>query len=151
MKRWTFTLLVLLWCIVAIIYATFFSPSCRADQQPCDCDGTGNVTITDVVALINYIFNDIEPPRNEWVEVDTSVSVVQILDRPFTIRDWPVTVQNHFYLTTRLQIDTTEFYGFGDQTVVMIDTTTIVDTTIIREYVFRDATYPSGNELIRSR
>lgn len=117
---------------------------------PGDVNQSGSVNITDVVDLVNFIFNGVEIPRKEWVEVDTTVSVVQILDRPFTIRDWPIKAQNHFYVTTRTQYDTIEVLGWGD-TVLLIDSTTIVDTTVIREYIITEATYPSGSQLIKTR
>lgn len=124
--------------------------SAQADI-PGDVNQSGSVNITDVVDLVNFIFGGVEIPRTEWVEVDTTVSVVQILDRPFTIRDWPIKAQNHFYVTTRTKIDTIQVLGFPGENVVIIDTTTIVDTTVIREYIITEATYPSGNELIRTR
>ena len=98
---------------------------------PGDVNQSGSVNITDVMALVDYIFNGIEPPRTEWVEVDTTVSVVWILDRAFLTAEWPVVVQNHFYVT--------------------VDDSGRVDTTVIREYKITEATYPSGNELIRTR
>lgn len=104
--------------------------SAQADI-PGDVNQSGAVNITDVVDLVSYIFGGVEIPRKEWIEVDTTVALVRVLDRPLLTDNWPITVQNHFYVT--------------------VDDSGRVDTTAIREYIFREATYPSGNELIRSR
>lgn len=103
-----------------------------------DSNNSGDVTMSDVVYLINYIFGGGPAPaicpatlRTDWVEVDTTVSVVWILDRAFPVDTWPFRVQNHFYITS----DSTR-----------------TDTTIIREVVVTDASWiVSGNELIRTR
>lgn len=134
----------LLFLLVCLLPAPLFA------QSPGDVNQSGSVNIADVMCLVDYIFNGVEIPRTEWVEVDTTVSVVQILDRPFTIRDWPIKAQNHFYVTTLTQYDTIEVLGWGD-TVLLIDSTTIVDTTVIREYIITEATYPSGSQLIKTR
>jgi len=119
-------------------------------QSGGDANGDGAVTISDVVDLVRYIFEGVELPRTEWVEVDTTVSVVWILDRPFTVADYPIRVQKHYYVTTQAKIDTIRMLGFPGENVVIIDTTINVDTTAIREYIFHDATYQSGNQLIRT-
>lgn len=100
----------------------------RAEQQIGDCDASGTVTIADAMYLIQYIFNGgDEPRRTEWVEVDTTVSVVWILDRAFTVANYPITVNRHYYVAG-------------------------VDTTWLHEVVIDEATYlSSGNPLIRVR
>lgn len=116
----------------AILYAAFLVAvlwmSARAEQSIGDVDASGSVVITDVVYLIQYIFGGgPEPRRTEWVEVDTTVSVVWILDRAFTVADYPITVNRHYYVAG-------------------------TDTTWLREVVIDEATYlSSGNPLIRVR
>ncbi len=119
MRKLLAILLMLAVCVGAIWGAAHAS-------TPGDANGDGAVTISDVVDLVRYIFDGVELPRTEWVEVDTTVSVVWILDRPFTVADYPIRVQKHYYVAG-------------------------ADTTWLREVVIDEATYlHNGKPFVRT-
>lgn len=78
-----------------ILALLLFAPL-NADTRQGDVDQNGQVDISDCVALVNYIFLGIEPPRLEWWEMDTVATVLVFDGRSYIMRNHNISLWRQF-------------------------------------------------------
>ena len=113
----TAALYVLILC--AVIYCV-----ANGEQRPGDIDQNGQVDISDCVALINWIFLGIEPPRLEWWERDTVATVMVFDGRSYIMRNHNISLWRQFVVAGN-DTGVVEWYRIGES--VRIDSNKIVE------------------------
>lgn len=73
--------------IYVLFIALVLAVVARADTPQGDVDQNGRVDISDAVALVNYIFLGIEPPRLEWWERDTVATLLVFDGRTYIMEN----------------------------------------------------------------
>lgn len=68
-------------------------------QGKCDCDGNGQLDISDAVCIINAIFLGIEPPKLEWWERDTTSTLLVFDGRTYRMADHNIALWRQFVVT----------------------------------------------------
>lgn len=107
--------------LLALILAT----TALGEPLPCDCNPNGQVDISDCVALINWIFLGIEPPRLEWWERDTVATVLVFDGRSYIMRNHNISLWRQFVVTGS---DTSTFEWIRMGEAMTIDSNKIVRT-----------------------
>ena len=79
-----------------LILALLLFVPLHADTRQGDVDQNGQVDISDCVALVNFIFLGIEPPRLEWWERDTVATVLVFDGRSYIMRNHNISLWRQF-------------------------------------------------------
>ena len=106
-----------------ILALLLFAPL-NADTRQGDCDGNGQIDISDAVCLINYIFLGIEPPRLEWWERDTVATVLVFDGRSYIMRNHNIEHWRQFVVAGN-DTGVVEWYRIGES--MRIDSNKIVE------------------------
>ena len=106
-----------------ILALLLFAPL-HADTRQGDVDQNGQVDISDCVALINWIFLGIEPPRLEWWERDTVATVLVFDGRSYIMRNHNISLWRQFVVTGS---DTSAFEWIRMGEAMTIDSNKIVE------------------------
>lgn len=107
-----------------ILLALLLFAPLNADTRQGDVDQNGQVDISDCVALINWIFLGIEPPRLEWWERDTVATVLVFDGRSYIMRNHNISLWRQFVVTGS---DTSTFDWIRIGEAMTIDSNKIVE------------------------
>lgn len=108
-----------------ILLALLLFAPLNADTRQGDVDQNGKVDISDCVALINWIFLGIEPPRLEWWERDTVATVLVFDGRSYIMRNHNISLWRQFVVTGS-DTSTFEWIRIGES--MRIDSSKVVRT-----------------------
>lgn len=109
--------------IIALVLA--LAITLHADTRQGDVDQNGQVDISDCVALVNWIFLGIEPPRLEWWERDTVATVLVFDGRSYIMRNHNISLWRQFVVAGN-DTGVVEWYRIGES--VRMDSSRLAQT-----------------------